>query len=83
MPDSIFEGYSAYFYTARCEATETQNHPRKMEEEDHISRNVVNDLVSEYEGLIRGINAYISYVQRRRDKESPDNLRFLLGVLIT
>lgn len=74
VPDNIAEEYGAYyykekikcFYTARHEAGETQNHLRKMEGKRYIVSEKANSLISEYEGLIRGINAYITILERRR-----------------
>jgi four helix bundle protein len=76
VPDNIAEGHSAYFYkekikcfyTARREAGETQNHLRKMEGKGYISSQQANNLITEYEGLIRGINAYISYIREKKDR---------------
>ena len=73
VPDEISEGYGSYyfkekikcFYTARREATETQNHLRKMEGRRCINQNRADELIAKYEGLIRGINAYINYIKNK------------------
>jgi len=78
VPDEISEGYGSYyfkektkcFYTARREATETQNHIRKMEGKRCINKDVSDKYVSEYEGLIRGINAYINYIKQKSNNKS-------------
>lgn len=76
VPDEISEGYGAYyfkekikcFYTARREATETQNHLRKMEGKKLVTPEKANNVIDRYEGLIRGINAYINYIKRKSEK---------------
>jgi len=73
--DCIAEAYSTYYYnekiktlyTARQEAGETQSHLRKMEGKKYLSSEKANKLISEYEGLIRGINAFINDIKRQRD----------------
>jgi len=73
VPDNIAEGYSAYyfkeriksFYVARREATETQNHLRKMSGKNYVGEEISDGLILEYEGLIRGINAYIRYLREK------------------
>jgi four helix bundle protein len=75
VPDQISEGYGSYyykektkcFYTARREATETQNHLRKMEAKRCITKPMADKIISDYEGLIRGINAYINYVKQKSE----------------
>ena len=74
--DCIAEAYSAYYYndkikilyTARREAGETQSHIRKMEGKRYISALKSDELVGEYEGLIRGVNALINDIKRQRDE---------------
>ena len=74
--DNIAEAYSSYYfnekiktsYTARREAGETQNHLRKMEGKRYIAREKADRLIKEYEGLIRGINAFINTIKEFRDK---------------
>lgn len=74
--DCIAEAYSTYYYNdkiktlyfARREAGETQSHIRKMEGKKYITSEKANKLIGEYEGLIRGINAFINDVKRQRDK---------------
>jgi len=75
--DAIAEGYSTYYYNdkiksyylARRESGETQNHCRKMEGMGYITSERSNRLISEYEGLIRGINAMINRIKEQRDKD--------------
>lgn len=75
--DNIAEGYSSYYYndkikgmyTARKEAGETQNHIMTLESKKYINNNSAKELKEEYEGLIKGINAYINYI---RDKRKND-----------
>lgn len=77
--DAISEGYSTYyyndkiksFYLSRREASETQNHLRKMEGKRYISPERSNELISRYEGLIKGINSYINYIKGKREREKP------------
>ena len=75
--DAIAEGYTTYyyndkiksFYLSRREASETQNHLRKMEGKKYISTEKSNELISRYEGLIKGINGYINYIKRKKQEE--------------
>ncbi len=75
VPDEISEGYGSYyfnektkcFYTARREATETQNHLRKMEAMRCLTKQKADEVIGEYEGLIRGINAYINYIKQKSE----------------
>lgn len=75
--DNIAEGYSSYYYndkikgmyTARKEAGETQNHIKSLESKKYIKSDLAKELGNEYEGLIKGINAYINYI---RDKRKND-----------
>lgn len=75
MVDAIAEGYSVYYYNekikslylARREAGETQSHIRKMEGMKYISSEKAEAIIMEYEGLIRGINAFINDIKRQRD----------------
>ncbi len=74
VPDNISEGYSSYYYkdkmkgmyTARKEAAETQNHVRKIEGKLYISKKVADQLMERYEGLIKGINAFVRYIVQKR-----------------
>lgn len=71
--DNIAEGYSSYYYndkikgmyTARKEGAETQNHIITLQSKKYINSELSNELINEYEGLIKGINSYINYI---RDK---------------
>ncbi|MBM3254152.1 MAG: four helix bundle protein [Candidatus Omnitrophica bacterium] len=75
--DNISEGHSSYYYndkikgmyTARKEAGETQNHIMTLESKKYMNSNLAKELKEEYEGLIKGINAYINYI---RDKRKND-----------
>ena len=77
VPDNIAEGHTSYYYqdkikgfnTARKEAGETQNHIKSMESKKYIKSSLAKELSDEYEGLIKGINAYINYI---RDKRKND-----------
>ncbi|MFZ5366533.1 MAG: four helix bundle protein [Patescibacteria group bacterium] len=77
VPDAIAEGYSTYyyndkiksFYLARREAGETQNHLRKMEGKRYLATTKSQELVDRYEGLIKGINAYIRYIREKQQNE--------------
>ncbi|OGX08336.1 MAG: hypothetical protein A2Z88_01045 [Omnitrophica WOR_2 bacterium GWA2_47_8] len=72
---NIAEGYSSYYYndkikgmyTARKEAGETQSHLRALESRKYLSEAQTKKLIEEYEGLVRGINAYINYVRDKRE----------------
>jgi len=75
--DNIAEAYATYYYnnkiktayTARREAAETQSHLRKMEGKKYLITEITNFYISEYEGLIRGINAFINSVKEKRDHD--------------
>ena len=74
VPDNIAEGYTSYhfkdkinrFYDARKESGETQNHVLKMEKKGYIKSEISEKLFREYQGLIQGINGFISYLKRKR-----------------
>jgi four helix bundle protein len=73
VPDNISEGYNAYyykdkvhrFYDARKEAAETQNHILKMERKGYITEVISKKITDRYQLLIRGINAYINYINKK------------------
>lgn len=75
--DNIAEGYSSYYYndkikgmyTARKEAGESQNHIVTLESKKYINSSLAKELKDDYEGLIKGINAYVNYI---RDKRKND-----------
>lgn len=75
--DNISEAYATYYYNdkikcsyiSRKEAAETQNHIRKMEGKQYIDAETAEALIQEYEGLIRGINAFINSVKQKRDND--------------
>jgi four helix bundle protein len=73
---NIAEGYASYyyndkikcFYISRKEAAETQNHIRVLENMQFITKATADKLVEEYEGLIKGINAYINYICSKKER---------------
>ncbi|MBI4713481.1 MAG: four helix bundle protein [Planctomycetes bacterium] len=74
VSDNIAEGYGSYyyndkikkFYVSRGEATETQNHLRSLEGKGCLKSEETNELVTEYTGVIKGINGYVNYIRRKR-----------------
>lgn len=82
VPDNIAEGYSSFYYKdklkgmyiARKEAAETQNHLRKMEGKKYISKLAADALVDRYDGLIKGINAFVRYIIGKQ-KENREKAR--------
>lgn len=74
VADNIAEGHSSYYYqekikgfnTARKEAGETQNHIRSLQGKGYINRKIADDLVGEYEEVLRGINGYVNWIRRKR-----------------
>ncbi|MDI6733411.1 MAG: four helix bundle protein [Planctomycetota bacterium] len=76
IPDNIAEGYTSYYYNdkikclyvARKEAGETQNHLRKLEGKGYITKEVSDELFGKYTGLIKGINGFINYIRKKRDR---------------
>ena len=79
VADNIAEGYSSYYYKekikgmyiARKEAGETQNHLRNIQSKRYISFKSGENLVNRYEGLIKGINGYVRYINKKR--KCPSN----------
>lgn len=77
VPDNIAEGYGSYyyndklkgFYTSRKEARETQNHIKAIGSKNYIPKEQEIELVSRYEGVVIGINNFIKYIIRKRDKK--------------
>ena len=75
--DNIAEGYTALYYnekvkgmyTARKEAGETQNHLRSMQAKHYLVQLQADDKCKRYQKVIRGINGYVKYIIRKRDKE--------------
>lgn len=73
--DNIAEGYTSYYYndklkgmyTSRKEAAETQNHLRSLSSKGFIGLDLSDKLVSDYQGLIIGINSFAKYVIGKRD----------------
>ena len=78
---NIAEGYTSYYfqdkikclYIARKEAGETQNHLRALEAKKYLNPENSDRLVSEYQGLIRGINAFVNYIRNKQkaEKQKP------------
>lgn len=74
VADNIAEGYTSYYYNdkikemrvARKEAGETQNHLRALQDKGYLTRAQVDQLISDYEYLIRGINSFVSYIVKKR-----------------
>lgn len=75
VADNIAEGNSSYyfndkiktFYISRKEAAETQNHIREMESKKYIDPISTNELIYEYEQIIRGINGLINKVRKQKE----------------
>lgn len=66
VPDNIAECYGAFYFkakikclvVARKEANETQNHLIAVRDQKILENSVADELISRYQGLIIGINAY-------------------------
>ena len=77
MIDAIAEAYSSYYfndkikilYSGRREAGETQSHIRKLEGKGYINNEKANEVILDYEGLIRGINAFINDLKKQRESK--------------
>jgi four helix bundle protein len=77
--DNIAEGYTAYyykekmkgFYIARKEAGETQNQIRKLSGKNYLSPELSQNWVEGYEEVIRGINGYVRYINKKKSAEKP------------
>ena len=78
VADNIAEGYTSYYYNdklkglriARKEAGETQNHIRAVQSKGYIGAAKADEMISDYEHLIRGINSLCRYfVQKRSIKQ--------------
>lgn len=75
--DNIAEGYTSYYYNdklkgmyvARKEAGETQNHLKSLASKGFISEDLCAQLVSDYQGLIIGINKFCRYIIGKRDSQ--------------
>lgn len=82
VADNIAEGYSSYYYNekikgmriARKETGETQNHIKAIAARGYISKELEEELVSRYQGLIMGINAYTKYICEKRDQEKKKKI---------
>lgn len=85
--DAIAEAYSTYYfnekikcsYLARREAGETQSHLRKMEGMKYISNEKAAMIIIEYEGLIRGINAFINDIKRQKENRGRISVEQSIG----
>lgn len=83
VADNIAEGYCSFYYnekikgvmTARKEAGETQNHIKAIAAKGYISKEMEEELVDRYQGLIKGINAYVKYICEKRDREKKKKHR--------
>lgn len=72
--DNIVEGYGAYYYNdkikrmmvARKEAVETQNHIRKLEVKKYITIEKADNLIEQYQSVIKGINGFVGYIRKKR-----------------
>ena len=81
VADNIAEGYSSFYYKdklkgmyiARKEAGETQNHIRKMQGKGYVNGRCADMLVNRYEGLIKGINGYIRFINNKRRLNNQRN----------
>lgn len=77
--DNIAEGYTAYyykeklkgFYIARKEAGETQNQLRKLFGKKYLSPELSQNWVEGYEEVIRGINGYVRYINKKKSAKNP------------
>ena len=77
VPDNIAEGYTSYYYNdkikcmyvARKEAGETQNHLRSIEGKGYRKKEEVDELFKEYTEVIKGINGFVNYIRKKRDRE--------------
>ncbi len=75
VPDNIAEGYGSYYYNdklkgiyvARKEAAETQNHLKSLCSKGFIVKEKCDQLVSDYQGLIIGINKFAMHIVSKRD----------------
>lgn len=72
--DNIAEGYTSFYYldkikgfnVARKEAGETQNHIRILCSKDYLKAERSQQMVEEYEEVIRGINGFIRYIREKK-----------------
>jgi four helix bundle protein len=77
--DNIAEGYTAYyykekikgFYIARKEAGETQNQLLKLSGKKYLSPEQSKNWVDGYEEIIRGINGYVRYINKKKIPKEP------------
>ena len=73
MFGKYFQDKIKCLYVARKEAGETQNHLRVLETRKYLNPKNSNRLVNEYQGLIKGINAFINYIRdkQKAEKQKP------------
>ncbi len=75
--DNIAEGYTAFYYNdkikglniGRKEASETQNHVRKLAGKRYLDSQKSQQWVERYEEAIRGINGYTRYIRGKKNAE--------------
>lgn len=76
--DNIAEASGSYYYNdklkgnyiSRKEASETQNHLKSLASKGFISFQLCDKLVSDYQGLIIGINKFARYIINKRDNKN-------------
>ena len=85
VADNIAEGNSSYYYNdkikgyyqSRKEAGETQNHLINMESRKYINKDQLNNMMSEYEEVIRGLNGLVRSVCEKRARDLTNGSRYL------
>jgi four helix bundle protein len=85
VADNIAEGNSSFYYKdkikgyyqARKEAGETQNHLINMESKKYINKDQLNNMLGEYEEIIRGLNGLIRSVSEKRTRDNEKGSRYL------
>lgn len=60
-----------YLYVARGSVTETQNHALLAHDLGYVVADAIAPLLSEYENLLKGINAMISALKNRQAHARP------------
>lgn len=81
VPDNISEGYMSYYYNdkikflyiARREAGETRNHLRKLVDKHYMAQSQAKDFIAECTEIIKGINGFINYIRRKRDRDKDND----------
>jgi len=85
VADNIAEGNSSFYYkdkmkgyyNSRKEAGETQNHLLHLESRKFISKSQLNEMIKEYEEVIRGLNGLIRSVNEKRLINNHKGSRYL------